>query len=133
MPVHGRYSRLPAPQTPDMRGPRPDVPVLTFVGAWLLVMSWDIGGLTGLLFPGLIGWVLWIVALLRATIHRRKASAERNPSDRRLMRSLWLGCALTFAVISGGELFVSRLMPDAWRQTLVKTFHIRRVYRNYGP
>jgi hypothetical protein len=133
MSVHGRYSRLPAPKTPDIRGPRPDVPVLTFVGAWLLVLSWDIGGLTGLLFPGLIRWVLWIVALLRATIRRRPAAAERNPRDARLMRLLWLGCALTFGVIAGGELFVSRLMPDAWRQTLVKTFHIRRVYRNYGP
>jgi hypothetical protein len=82
------------------------------------------------------GWVFCVVALLRATIRRRAATAletARDPAERRAVLWLWVAGALFFAVAVGVELFVSRWMPDSWRQTLVKTFHVRRVYRNYGP
>jgi hypothetical protein len=106
------------------------------MGAWQLVMSWDVGGTQGLIFPGLIGWVLCVVALLRATIRHRAAAAleiARDLAERRAVLWLWVACALFFAAAVGAEQFVSRWMPDSWRETLVKTFHVRRVYRNYGP
>jgi hypothetical protein len=136
MSVHRTYPRIPTPEAPGVRRAGPEVPIQLFVGAWLLVLSWDTLGAVGLIFPGLFAWVAWAVALLR-TIRRAPATARKAaevaPVDKRVIRWLWIGCALFFVIMSGSELFVSRLMPDSWRQHLVVALHIRRVYRNYGP
>ena len=111
---------------------RYDVPVLLFLGGWVLVSSWDIGGLVGLVFPGLIGWILWIVALLRG-VTGSLGGAGLGSDDRRIMRRIWLGSALAFVVLAAAELFMSRLMPASWRAFATHALHIRRVYRQYGP
>jgi hypothetical protein len=134
MPVHRASGRLTGSSSGRVRYPLFDVPVMLFTGLWLLVMSWDAGGVQGLIFPGVMGWVLIMIALLRVVFRRlRRGAVMSGPSYRRALLWIWVICALAFAVAAGGELFVSRLMPDAWRQSLVKTLHIRRVYRNYGP
>jgi hypothetical protein len=135
MPVHRVFGRLPAPAR--VRYPLFDVPVLLFTGAWLLVMSWDAGGPEALIFPGAIGWILIVVASLRVVFRWRSVWAGQatvaDPAFRRMLFWVWAICALAFVVLAGGELFVGRLMPQVWRQALAQTFHIRRVYREYGP
>ena len=45
----------------------------------------------------------------------------------------WAICAAAFVLVTPTELLVTRWMPDAWKEAFVKTFHVRRIYRNYGP
>ena len=39
-------------------------PVFFLMGGWILFIGWYAGGTSGLLFPGAIGWIMWLVALL---------------------------------------------------------------------
>ncbi|WP_343716506.1 hypothetical protein [Inquilinus sp.] len=109
--------------------PRYDVPILAFMGAWMLVLSWDIGGANGLVFPGGIGWTMVLIALLRFATNPHLA----GPRASRAMAGLWLGCALVFLLIVGAELFLGRGMPQSWRDAAVEALHIRRVDRSYAP
>src|SRR5690349_21270420 len=107
MPVPHRWSsyRMTGSASP---APRYDVPILGVMGVWLLVLSWDIGGVTGLIFPGVIGWIVALIALLRFATGPHAA----GPGASRAMGRLWLGCTLVFLLVVGAELFLSRGMPQ---------------------
>jgi len=34
-----------------------DLPIFTFIGAWWLLLSFDVAGASGLIFPGIFGWM----------------------------------------------------------------------------
>ncbi|MGA2055354.1 MAG: hypothetical protein ABSG88_08585 [Bradyrhizobium sp.] len=62
--------------------PKMDLPFLVFIGAWFLLFSFDIAGGSGLIFPGVAGWVLLIIALARvlSTMLRRRSFVPRYAS-----------------------------------------------------
>ena len=123
--------RLSSYRSDDSSSPAPryDVPILSVLGAWMLLLSWDIAGQTGLLLPGIAGWTMVLVALLRFATGPYAA----GPGASRAMGRLWLGCALAFLLVIGAELFLSRGMPQSWKDAAVEALHIRRVNRSYGP
>lgn len=106
------------------------MPVLLFIGAWVLLMSWDMAGLAGLMLPGFLGWILLAVTVCRALTG---SLWPRQQKDRQVMTRLWFWGGLCFAILVGGELFLSHGMPQAWRDYWIEALHIRRVYRQYGP
>jgi len=125
MPRH-RLSYRPAGSVSET--PRYDVPVLGSIGAWTLLLSWDIAGPAGLLLPGAAGWIMVLVALLRFVTRPGAA----RPRASRAMGRLWLGCAVAFLLLAGIELFLGHGMPQSWKDSLVQALHIRRVDRSYG-
>jgi hypothetical protein len=92
--VRRTYRRIPTPEAAHVRRAGPEVPILLFVGAWILVLSWDTPGAVGLISPALFAWVAGAVALLRA-IRRAPATAWKAsqvaPADKRVIRWLWIG------------------------------------------
>jgi hypothetical protein len=111
-----------------------DLPFLTFIGAWLLLFSFDLGGGSGLIFPGIFGWAMLLIALVRALsiLLRRRSFIQGYVSTREYVR-LWAFCGVMFLAVTSAELFVTRWMPDSWKDTFVKALNVRRIYRNYGP
>jgi hypothetical protein len=111
-----------------------DLPVFTFIGAWLLLLSFDAAGVSGLIFPGIFGWIclLFVVIRVLVTWLRGRPFRPQYVSKRGYVMA-WTMSAAVFLVISSTELFISRWMPQSWKEAAAKTFHVRRVYRNYGP
>lgn len=111
-----------------------DLPILTFAGFWLLFFSYETGGTTGLIFPGLIGWVMLLVVLFRTTTILVRGRSFLPPYiTRRRYLATWAVCAGVFLLAASTELFVGHWMPQTWKDAVVNALHIRRVYRNYGP
>ena len=67
-----------------------DLPVLTFLGLWLLFFSFEAGNAGGLIFPGFFGWLLILIALIRvATILLRGRSFLPPYASRRFYAATW--------------------------------------------
>jgi hypothetical protein len=111
-----------------------DLPIFTFIGAWLLLLSFDAAGVSGLIFPGIFGWMslLFVVIRVLVTWQRRRPFRPQYLSKRGFVM-VWAISAALFLLISSTELFISRWMPQSWKEAAAKTLHVRRVYRNYGP
>lgn len=110
-----------------------DVPILIFVGAWVLLLGWDVGGGEGLIVPGILGWLLWLIAALRILLARmRGRPLAPRAVGRRGWVLAWAACAAAFLAIASAELFVSRPMPPSWKEAAAKALHVRTVYRTYG-
>lgn len=110
------------------------LPILIAAGAWVLLFSIDLNGRAGLIFPGAAGWLLLVIALVSAlSTWRRRRPFHPPYVSARAYAATWAICAAAFLLLASSELFVTRWMPDAWKEAIVKALHIRRVYRNYGP
>jgi hypothetical protein len=110
-----------------------DLPVLIFAGCSWLLVSYEAAGETGLIFPGFVGWVMMLIALIRSVLILSRGHTFRPASvSRRAYAALWAFFVSIFVVLIVA-VFVVDHMPQTWRDALVKSLHIRRVYRNYGP
>jgi hypothetical protein len=111
-----------------------DLPFLIFFGAWFVLFGFDLGGRSGLIFPGIFGWVMLLIALVRVlSILRHRRSFVPKYVSRRDYARLWAFCGLIFLSMTSAELFVVYGMPASWKDAFVKALHVRRVYWNYGP
>jgi hypothetical protein len=110
-----------------------DLPILIFGGAFWLLVSYEAAGATGLIFPGFVGWIMMLVALIRTVLILSRSHPFRPPSvSRRQYAAIWAIFVAAFLLLILIALFVDQ-MPQTWKDALTKALHIRRVYRNYGP
>ena len=110
-----------------------DLPILIFTGGFWLLVSYEAAGATGLIFPGLVGWVLMLIALIRAVLILSHGRSFRPLSvSRRQYAAVWALFTAAFLLRVSIALAIDH-MPQTWKDAIVKALHIRRVYRNYGP
>jgi hypothetical protein len=111
-----------------------DLPVFTFIGAWWLLLGFDAAGASGLIFPGVFGWMSLLFVVIRVLVTWLRGRRFCPPYlSRRGYATAWTTCAAVFLLIASSELFITRWMPESWKEAAAKTLHVRRVYRNYGP
>jgi drug/metabolite transporter (DMT)-like permease len=109
-----------------------DLPILIFAGSLWLLVSYAAAGATGLIFPGFAGWIMMLVALVRAVVILSRGLSFRPPSvSRRQYAAIWSIFISTFLLLIVAVLIVDH-MPQTWKDAIVKALHVRRVYRNYG-